>query len=51
MVSALDGYDRVPVEAGLYGDTARVRPAPSRGVVDTLSYFTIWSNVVVSRCR
>ena len=48
LVSALDGYDRVPVEPGLYGDTARGAAGSVARVVDTLSYFTIWSNVVVA---
>ena len=48
VISALDGYEDLPVEAGLYGDTA-VGPAGALArVVDTLSYFTIWSNVVVA---
>lgn len=48
VVSALDGYERVPVEAGLYGDTATGAAGTLARVTDTLSYFTIWSNVVVA---
>ncbi|CAM3887871.1 Pr6Pr family membrane protein [Nocardioides zeicaulis] len=48
VISALDGYDRAPVEPGLYGDTAVGAAGALTRVVDTLSYFTIWSNVVVA---
>lgn len=48
VVSALDGYVRVPVEPGLYGDTAPGAAGALARVTDTLSYFTIWSNVVVA---
>ncbi|KRE94103.1 hypothetical protein ASG76_11960 [Nocardioides sp. Soil774] len=48
VVSALDGYARIPVEAGLYGDTAAGAAGSLARVTDTLSYFTIWSNVVVA---
>lgn len=48
VISALDGYDRVPVEPGLYGETAEGAAGAVARVVDTLSYFTIWSNVVVA---
>ncbi|QWC84631.1 Pr6Pr family membrane protein [Nocardioidaceae bacterium] len=48
LISALDGYDRGPVDPGLYGDTARGAAGAASRVVDTLSYFTIWSNVVVA---
>lgn len=48
VISALDGYDRVPVEKGLYGDTAVGAAGAVTRVVDTLSYFTIWSNIVVA---
>ena len=48
LVSALDGYARLPVTAGLYGDTASGAAGAAARVTDTLSYFTIWSNVVVA---
>ena len=48
LVSALDGYARIPGEAGLYGDTAAGASGALARVTDTLSYFTIWSNVVVA---
>ena len=48
LISALDGYARVPVEAGLYGDTTPGAAGAVARVVDTLSYFTIWSNIVVA---
>ncbi len=48
VISALDGYVRAPVEPGLYGDTAAGASGAVARVVDTLSYFTIWSNVVVA---
>lgn len=48
LISALDGYARVPVELGLYGDTTPGAAGALARVVDTLSYFTIWSNVVVA---
>lgn len=48
VISALDGYDRVPVEPGLYGDTAAGGAGTLARVADTLSYFTIWSNAVVA---
>ena len=48
LISALDGYDRTRVDPGLYGDTARgLEGAPAR-LLDSLSYFTIWSNIVVA---
>ena len=48
LISALDGYDRGPVDPGLYGDTATgLGGAPAR-LLDSLSYFTIWSNIVVA---
>lgn len=48
LISALDGYADLPVEAGLYGDTAPGAAGTLARVTDTLSYFTIWSNVVVA---
>ena len=48
LISALDGYARVAVEPGLYGDTAPGAAGALARVVDTLSYFTIWSNIVVA---
>lgn len=48
VLSALGAYVERPVDPGLYGDTGDgVAGAVSR-VVDTLSYFTIWSNLVVA---
>jgi hypothetical protein len=48
VISALGGYEQLPVEAGLYGDTADGAAGSLARVMDTLSYFTIWSNVVVA---
>lgn len=48
LISALDGYEDVAVEAGMYGDTAPGAAGTLSRVVDTLSYFTIWSNIVVA---
>ena len=48
LVSALDGYADAPVVAGLYGDTAPGAAGTLSRVTDTLSYFTIWSNIVVA---
>ena len=48
VVSALDGYVRLPLEPGLYGDTAVGAAGALARVTDTLSYFTIWSNIVVA---
>jgi hypothetical protein len=47
-ISAADGYERLPVDPGLYGDTAEGASGLLARVVDTLSYFTIWSNIVVA---
>ncbi len=48
VISAAGGYEPTPVTGNLYG----VHPEGVAGVVsrvsDTLSYFTIWSNVVVA---
>ena len=48
VLSALDWYRHVPVEAGLYGDTPDGIAGVFSRLTDTLSYFTIWSNVVVA---
>lgn len=48
LISALDGYDRSPVEPGLYGDTAVGAAGALARLTDTFSYFTLWSNVVVA---
>ena len=48
VVSALGGYRDAPVEPGLYGGRPEgLAGAPGR-VLDTLSYFTLWSNIVVA---
>ena len=48
LLSALGWYREVPVEAGLYGDTPGGMAGVFSRLTDTLSYFTIWSNVVVA---
>ncbi|MCA1781429.1 MAG: Pr6Pr family membrane protein [Dermatophilaceae bacterium] len=48
ILSVLDQYDRSPPEPGLYGDTAPGTAGALARLVDTLSYFTIWSNIVVA---
>jgi hypothetical protein len=48
LLSVLDLYDRSPAEPGLYGDTAPGAAGALARLVDTLSYFTIWSNIVVA---
>jgi hypothetical protein len=48
LLSVLDQYDRSPPEPGLYGDTAPGTAGALARLVDTLSYFTIWSNIVVA---
>jgi hypothetical protein len=47
-ISGLGWYDERPPDPGLYGDTGEgLRGVVSR-LTDSLSYFTIWSNVVVA---
>lgn len=48
VLSGLGWYREVPVEAGLYGDTPDGFAGVLSRLTDTLSYFTIWSNVVVA---
>lgn len=48
LLSFLDLYDRAVPEEGLYGDTAAGLAGAAARVTDTLSYFTIWSNIVVA---
>ena len=48
VISALGGYEQLPVDPGLYGDTGDGAAGSLARVMDTLSYFTIWSNVVVA---
>ncbi|MGB5950992.1 MAG: hypothetical protein WBG57_00595, partial [Ornithinimicrobium sp.] len=48
LISGLGGYASTPIEGNLYG----IHPEGVAGVIsrlsDTLSYFTIWSNIVVA---
>ena len=46
--SVLDLYVRSKVERGLYGDTQPGAAGALTRLVDSLSYFTVWSNVVVA---
>jgi hypothetical protein len=48
VLSMLDLYDRSAPEAGLYGDTVPGTAGALARLTDTLSYFTIWSNIVVA---
>lgn len=48
LLSVFDHYDRSPAEPGLYGDTAVGAAGALSRLTDTLSYFTIWSNLVVA---
>ncbi|MAO80965.1 MAG: hypothetical protein CMH82_09935 [Nocardioides sp.] len=47
-LSALGWYAGSPPEPGVYGDTGGGAYGVLQRVTDTLSYFTIWSNVVVA---
>lgn len=47
-LSGMGWYDELPPEPGLYGDTAAGAAGALSRLTDTLSYFTIWSNVVVA---
>jgi hypothetical protein len=46
--SVCDVYVRSKVDPGLYGDTARGAAGALTRLVDSLSYFTVWSNIVVA---
>ena len=48
LFSALGLYRDAPVEPGLYGDTPDGAAGALARVTDTLSYFTIWSNIAVA---
>lgn len=48
VLSGLGWYGEVPVEEGLYGNTPDGVAGVFSRLTDTLSYFTIWSNVVVA---
>ena len=48
VISTVDGYARTAVEPGLYGGTPLGWPGAPLRFVDSLSYFTIWSNIVVA---
>lgn len=51
--SALGSYDAVEAEEGLYGSNPSTAGGVVGGlsrVVETLSYFTIWSNIAVAAC-
>lgn len=48
LFSALGWYELQPVDPGMYGDTAPGWAGAGSRISDTLSYFTIWSNVVVA---
>ncbi len=48
VLSVLDAYVRSDVDPGLYGDTPAGASGALTRLVDSLSYFTVWSNVVVA---
>ncbi|MEO5609401.1 MAG: Pr6Pr family membrane protein [Ornithinibacter sp.] len=48
VISALGGYEPTPVTGNLYGTHPEGFAGAISRVSDTLSYFTIWSNVVVA---
>ena len=48
VLSAVGAYRDVPVDPGMYGDTGAGFAGAVSRTVDTLSYFTIWSNIVVA---
>lgn len=48
LISTVDGYARTAVEPGLYGGTPLGWPGAPMRFLDSLSYFTIWSNIVVA---
>lgn len=47
LLSTLGWYREVPVDPGLYGDTPAGAAGALSRLTDTLSYFTIWSNIAV----
>ncbi len=48
VLSAVGAYRDLPVAPGMYGDTGVGFAGAVSRTVDTLSYFTIWSNIVVA---
>ena len=48
VLSAAGAYRDVAVDPGMYGDTGDGFAGAVSRTVDTLSYFTIWSNIVVA---
>lgn len=48
LISTVDGYARSVVQPGLYGNTPLGWPGAPMRLLDSLSYFTIWSNIVVA---
>jgi hypothetical protein len=48
VLSAVGAYRDVPVDPGMYGNTGDGFAGAVSRTVDTLSYFTIWSNIVVA---
>lgn len=48
VISTVDGYARIAVEPGLYGGSPAGWPGAPMRLLDSLSYFTIWSNIVVA---
>lgn len=48
VLSGLGWYVQVPPEPGVYGETGDGAYGVLQRLVDTLSYFTIWSNVIVA---
>lgn len=48
LLSALGWYRAAPVDPGMYGDTPAGAAGALARVSDTLSYFTIWSNIAVA---
>ena len=48
LFSALGWYRDAPVDPGIYGDTPDGAAGALARVSDTLSYFTIWSNITVA---
>lgn len=48
LLSALGWYRDAPVDPGMYGDTPDGAAGVLARLTDTLSYFTIWSNLVVA---
>lgn len=48
VISAVGGYEPIPVTGNLYGTHPDGMAGAVSRVADTLSYFTIWSNIVVA---